>query len=117
MATTFDELILPIAQEAPHALVLDWYRRLELTLRSYLLSRGLRFHDGPRAEAVIASDPQLGAKTAIVVAGLRTTRNRLAHGWEPFTPPEAEAFARAAFAVMGELMRAENAHSGVTSAK
>lgn len=117
MATTFDELILPIAQEAPHALVLDWYRRLELTLRSYLASRGLRFHDGPRAEAEIATDPLLGATIAAMAASLRTTRNRLAHGWAPITPADAETFARSAFAIMGKLMRAEDAHSRVTPAK
>jgi hypothetical protein len=104
-ATNFDELVILVAEEAPHALVLDWYRRLEQTMRDYQALRGITFSNGRSAERVIAADAQLGPVVAASIAELRATRNRLAHEWEPFAPADAEAFARRAFALMGQIMR------------
>jgi hypothetical protein len=110
-ATNFDELVSAIAEEAPHAVVLDWYRRLELAIRAYLATRGLEFRDGPTAERIIAADPLLGPDAATSIAELRKVRNALTHGWEPYTTAEAMAFAREAFRLMGHVMRAEAAHA------
>jgi hypothetical protein len=108
-ATNFDELVLPMAEEAPHAVVLDWYRRLEMTIRSYLASRGANFRNGPDAEQVIAADPLLGAATAEAIAELRTVRNRIAHAWEPFASADSVMFARKALVLIGQIMRAQDA--------
>ena len=67
-ATNFEQFLSAIAEEAPHAVVLDWYRRLELTIRAYLATRGLDFEDGPGAERVIAADPFLGADCSASIA-------------------------------------------------
>lgn len=110
-ATNFDELITLMAEEAPHAVALDWYRRLELALRDYAASQSLVFHNGPRAERLIAADRVLGPRAAATVVELRTIRNRLTHEWHPFAPAEAEAFARKAFSLIGRVLRATEARA------
>ena len=110
-ATNFHELVAAIAEEAAHAVVLDWYRRLELALREYLATRGLEFRDGPTAERIIAEDPLLGSDIARSIAELRKVRNALTHGWEPYTTAHAKAFASEAFRLIGHVMRAEDAHT------
>ena len=104
-ATNFDELVLPMAEEAPHAVLLDWYRRIELAERDYLASRGVAFSDGPAAERIVAADPNLGTPVAISLARLRGLRNRHTHGWHPLAPTEAVAVAREALSLIGRLMR------------
>ena len=107
-ATNFEELVAAIAEEAPHALVLDWYRRLELTVRSYLAARGMAYSNGPAAESIIAADPRLGHDVARELSRLRVLRNTHTHGWQALIPLDAVQYARAAFALMGCVMRAEN---------
>ena len=109
--TNFEDFVTLMAEEAPHALVLDWYRRLELTVRAYLASRGLDFVNGPGAEHVIAQDAQLGPAASTTMTELRTIRNKLTHGWEPLGQADAVAFARRAFALIGDIMRAHDAHA------
>ena len=109
--TNFEEFLSAVAEEAPHAVVLDWYRRLELTVRAYLATRGLEFQNGPAAERVIAADPLLGPDCAAAIEGLRTVRNAHTHGWEPLTPAEAKVFARGALRLIGHVMRADDAHA------
>ena len=106
-ATNFDELVILVAEEAPHALVLDWYRRLELTLRAYLSARGLNFVSGVNAERVVAEDALLGPAAAATMRELRTIRNKHTHGWEPLAAADSVAFAHRAFALIGAVMRVQ----------
>lgn len=108
-ATNFVELVLPMAEESPRAVVLDWYSRLECMIRDYLVSRRLKFRSGPEAEAAIAADAVLGPELAQAIASLRTVRNRVAHGTPPLAPEEAVAFASQALSLIGRLGRAQDA--------
>ena len=108
-ATNFPEFVSIIAEEAPHAVVLDWYRRLELSIRAYSAARGIEFHNGPAAERIIAADPSLGLEAARAIARLRRVRNTHTHEWKPTTPTEAAAFAYEAFRLIGDVLRANDA--------
>ena len=57
-ATNFDEYVSAMVEESPHAVVLDWYRRLELAIQAYLADRQIQYALGRRAEAVIGRDCQ-----------------------------------------------------------
>ncbi len=41
-ATTFEEYVDTIATESPHAAMMDWFRRLELTLHDYFKNASRR---------------------------------------------------------------------------
>jgi hypothetical protein len=111
LARNFDELVIPMAEEAPQAVVLDWYRRLELTIRDYLASRHLRYQTGPRAEKLLDADARLGASVAHAVAELRALRNQIAHGSQSLTPAEAIAFARQSLSLIGRIWIAQDARA------
>ena len=110
-ATNFDEFVSAIAEEYPHAIALDWYRRLELTIRAYPRTSGLQFHDGPAAERIIAADPLLGSEIATAIAELRKGQKRARHGLQPFTAADATGLARQAFRLIGRVMRADDART------
>lgn len=110
-ANNFDEFVIPMAEEAPHAVVLDWYRRLELMIRDYLTSRRLSHRNGPDAESVIARDAFLGADVASAIEKLRLFRNRIAHRTQALTPPQAVTFARESLHMTGRLWTAEDSHA------
>ena len=111
IATNFEEFIAVIGDEAPQALVLDWYQRLERSERAYLAAQGIAFNNGPQAERIIAQDQNAGTQLAESVAKLRHTRNEVAHGSITLSADEAKAFAREAFAAIGVLGKAEDAHA------
>src|SRR5438552_17640553 len=100
-----------MAEEAPHAVVLDWHRRLELMIRDYLTSRRLYYQNGPYAEGVIAQDVFLGAEVATEIKRLRRFRNKIAHGSHSLISVHAIAFARDSLDLIGWLWRAEDAHA------
>jgi hypothetical protein len=107
-ATNFEEFVALIAEEAPHAVVLDWYRRLELMLRDYLASGGFRYIDGRHAENVAKADSLLGEEVATSIGQLRALRNRVAHTSQPLTPAEAIDFARRSLTLIGQLWGARD---------
>jgi hypothetical protein len=113
LATNFDQYVSLFADEAPHALVLDWYRRLELTIRDYLGTRGIDCKVGPSAESVIGRDPRLGYEVATETRELRVIRNRVAHSEAAVTPANAAAFARRCFCLIGLIWKAQDAHHSV----
>src|SRR5258706_12732874 len=115
-ANNFDEFVIRMADEAPHAVILDWYRRLELMIRDYLTSRRLSYQNGPYAEAVIAHDVSLGVEVASEIKRLRWFRNEIAHGSHALTSGQAIAFARDALDLIGQLWRAEDAHASSVTA-
>jgi hypothetical protein len=110
-ANTFDEFVLPMAEEAPHAVVLDWYRRLELMIRDYLAFRRVFYRNGRDAERVIASDIFLGQEVASAIARLRFFRNEIAHKGQALTPTQAVAFARESLDLIGVLLKAEDSQA------
>jgi hypothetical protein len=114
-ANNFDEFVIPMADEAPHAVILDWYRRLELMIRDYLTARQLLYQNGPCAERVIAQDAFLGAGVANEIKQLRWFRNEIAHGSQALTSAQAVAFARDSLDLIGRLWRAEDAYACVTA--
>ena len=111
IATNFEEFIAVIADEAPQALVLDWYQRLERAERAYLAAQGMTYRNGPHAERIVALDPHVGPEVAVALAKLRQTRNEVAHGSKSPSADEAKAFAREAIDAIGILGKAEDAHA------
>ena len=77
---TFDEMVRVLAHETPHALILDWWRRMEdllgqLTQRYY----GRRFN-ASKALTRLQSDAWLATDVATVLHSMRRIRNIVAHG-------------------------------------
>jgi hypothetical protein len=111
MATNFEEYVFKMAEESPHAVVLDWYRRLELMIRSYLKSRAIHCRSGYAAELVIAGDVMLGSDVATAIANLRRVRNGVAHTGDCVSFDTAVAFARDSFSFIGALLQAQDANA------
>lgn len=111
IAVNFEEYVLAMAEEAPHAVILDWYRRLELMIRDYVRSRGVGFCGGPEAERVIASDSLPGADISNAIAALRNVRNAVAHEAAMVSSEEAYVFARQALDLIGFLWQARDIHA------
>lgn len=106
-ATNFEDFVQSIAEEAPHAVILDWYRRLELMIRDYVASRGIRYRNAMHAEAVVQADILLGTAVAEAAARLRHFRNEVAHTPNVVTSVQAVAFARESLALIGQLWSAK----------
>lgn len=101
---TFAEYVDVVGRNAPQALVLDWWRRLELTLVDYFQSFGEK---RPRwrseEERRIATDPRLGPEVASALSQLRRTRNIVAHQQTNLATADAVAYAGAALRMIGKL--------------
>jgi hypothetical protein len=87
-----------LAPNNPHALILDWWRRLERAIDYYFVA-----YYGRRRPTVIEylevfeADPQIGAAAASEIDRMRLRRNEIAHGTDnPLSPAEAAAFAERA---------------------
>jgi hypothetical protein len=109
-ATNFDEYVSAMVEESPHAVILDWYRRLELAINAYIGSRHIHYAQGKRAESIIGRDPLLGVSVASKLAALRKLRNTVAHTPDPVPTETAVAFARDCFSFIGDLGKAQDAH-------
>jgi len=95
-----------VGRNAPPALVLDWWRRVDLALADYFHSFGEkrppRRHEEERR---IATDPRLGPKVASVLSKLRRTRNTIAHEATTLAAADAAAYAEASLWTIGKLTR------------
>ena len=103
---TFAEYVDVVGRNAPHALVLDWWRRLDLAVRDYFQSLGEKrplTRNGE--EKRIADDPQLGPAVALALPQLRRSRNAVAHEQIILAPSDAAAYAEAALRMIGKLTR------------
>jgi hypothetical protein len=110
MATNFEKFVLKVAQEAPHAVVLDWFRRLDLTMTAYLRTRAIhRRRSSP--ESFFVDDPLLGSSIAREVAALRGIRNDVAHTPIAIQTEEAIVFARQCLSLIGVVWKAQDAHA------
>lgn len=114
---TFDEMAAVLSENTPHALVLDWWARLERVIRDICVRRGA----GPREHVATLIDKHFlfypVASTELIreLHFMRELRNRCAHGdAPPFTADEARAFAHRAwtlawdFAVADEKLSSNN---------
>jgi hypothetical protein len=89
--TTFDEMVSVLALNNPHALVLDWWRRLDRAIEYYFNARGLpRPRPANEAEDALARDPDVGPAVAAEIGELRRARNAVAHE-QPQVIPQDEA--------------------------
>ena len=92
--TTFDEMVGALALNTPHALVLDWWRRLERAIDDYFKARRLPRPAAIEAEKTIAGDPELGPAVADEVRQLCQIRNAIAHEEpQPIGRDEAASYA------------------------
>ena len=99
--TTFDEMVSVLSLNNPHALVLDWWRRLERAIDYYFTTRGLPRPSALEAEAAMANDPGLGPAVVAEIRELRRMRNAVAHEEpQPIAPDDAAAYATKCFHLM-----------------
>src|SRR5687767_1716548 len=89
-ARNFSELMAALASEAPHAVVLDWFRRLELATNDYRLAHGITARD---FETFLNADPLAGPSAVSSYRRLRALRNEVAHRPTSLTEEQAVLFA------------------------
>jgi hypothetical protein len=101
---TFDEMVEVLALNTPHALVLEWWRRLERAIEYYFQARGLPQRRPAEAEHAIRADPQLGPAVADQLRELRRKRNAIAHQETRLVPSEeAAAYAAACLGLVWRI--------------
>jgi hypothetical protein len=101
---TFGEYVDVVGRNAPHAVVLDCWRRLDLALRDYFQSLGEKPLLTRRGEERrIAHDLQLGPEVASALSQLRRFRNAIAHEQIMLATSDAAAYATAALRIIGKL--------------
>jgi hypothetical protein len=93
---TFQEMVSVLALNTPHALILDWWRRLDRGIDYHFRARGiLRPSSVAAVEQVLASDPELGPELVAQSRRLRRLRNAVAHkDTKPISPDEAAWYAK-----------------------
>jgi hypothetical protein len=102
--TTFRDYVDILGSNAPQALVLDCWRRLDLALLDYFQSLGEKQPLTRHAqENQIADDPQLGPEIVSVLSLLRRTRNKVAHEQPTLATPQAVWFAETTLRLIGRL--------------
>lgn len=103
-AKTFNDHVALMSVNSPHALVMDWWRRLDLTLHEYAAALGqvVRSRDRrPIEEAVSLNDAAL----ATCIRRLRQRRNRVTHKSCYVSSEDAAAYAQEAFSLIATLAR------------
>lgn len=100
---TFHEMTSVLAENAPHALVLDWWRRMEGALAYFTIAHyGQRFDTSYEALSWLESDTRLGPHIVQALHGLRRIRNAVAHGPRIHIAPEdATLYATLALHLIG----------------
>jgi hypothetical protein len=103
---TFDEMAAVLSENTPHALVQDWWSRLEAVIRDICTRRGAG-SDEPISHLI---DKYLSKHSAASpglireLHAMRRLRNRCAHGKAPpLAASEARAFAHRAWTVASDL--------------
>src|SRR5262252_3830329 len=89
---TFAELVDTLSHDAPQALILDWWCRLERALIYYFIAYyGERPRTAFEAIRLVEKDVRLPPFVGAALDRLRITRNRLAHGHVHITSAEEAA--------------------------
>jgi hypothetical protein len=102
---TFQEMIDIVAPNMPHAFILDWWRRLELTLRYYTIAHhNRRSLKATQAIRVLEMDSRFEPEVIAALHELRRIRNVVAHGQAPsITFTNAASFAARALNLIGRI--------------
>ncbi len=114
---TFQEMIDVVAPNMPHALILDWWRRVELTLRYYTIAHhNRRSLKAEQAIRVLEVDSRFEPEVIAALHELRRTRNVVAHGRAlSITSTDAASFAGRALNLIGRIAREVPDDLAVTS--
>jgi hypothetical protein len=104
---TFQEMIDIVAPNMPHALILDWWRRVELALRYYTVAHhNRRSLKAAQAIRVLEVDSRFEPEVITALHELRRTRNLVAHGRSPsIASTDAASFAGRALNLIGRIVR------------
>jgi hypothetical protein len=91
---TFEEMASVLATNTPHALILDWWRRLDRAIDEYFsICKVHRKSWMP----VLADDPHVGHEAVDQITALSQLRNAIAHRkTKPISPDEAAQYAQKA---------------------
>ena len=108
-ATTFEEYVEIMAIESPHALILDWWGRLELAINEYFEVYGMAVRSPvPSRELAIGADPRLGSEITDQLRELRLIRNEVAHEKrKPISVDDATQYAQKASELIWIIARAQ----------
>ena len=89
---TFEEMVSVLAVNNPHALILDWWRRLDRAIDEYCSMHAVQ---RKLWMSVLADDPNVGKEMVNQIDVLRRRRNEIAHEkTKPVAPDEAAEYAK-----------------------
>lgn len=107
-AKNFNDYVALMAATSPHALMMDWWRRLDLALREFADTLGLivALRNRRAIEEAVSQDRALGPGFADCIRRLRLLRNRVAHeSVSVYSSEDAAGYARHAFTLIAALGR------------
>ena len=109
-ATNFEEYVQIMATESPHALILDWWGRLDLAINEYFEVSGMAVQSRTSSkEHVIGADPRLGTEIMGQIRELRLIRNKVAHEKrKPISIDVATQYAQKAHELIWLLARTQS---------
>ena len=107
LAKNFDDYVAGMAANSPHALVMDWWRRLDLGLQDYgdSLMPMVDSRNRDALEKAVSQEQTLGPGVAGLIRELRQLRNRAAHESIYLSAKDATIYARQAFSLIAALAR------------
>lgn len=110
LATTFEEYVQVLAIESPHALILDWWGRLELAINEYFEFYGIAIRSSALSkEQAMAVDPRLGPEITAQIRELRLARNKVAHEKrKPISVDDARQYAQNSKKLIWIIARAQS---------
>jgi hypothetical protein len=110
LAITFEDYLQIMAIESPHALILDWWGRLDLAVKEYFEIHGMAVKSSTSVrERALGADPMLGSEITIQIRELRLIRNIVTHEKrKPLSCADAALYARKAYELIWVLGRAHS---------
>ena len=110
LATTFEKYVQILAIEFPHALILDWWSRIEIAINEYFGAHGMAVQSSVSSkEQAMAADPRLGREITAQVRELRLARNKVAHeNRKPISVDDATKYAQKANELIWIIARAQS---------
>jgi len=103
---TFEEMVSVLAVNNPHALILEWWRRLDRAIDEYCSIRKLRRKSWM---SVLADDPHVEQEVVDQINALRLLRNAIAHKkTKHISPDEAAKYAQKAQDLIWLLAEAQS---------
>lgn len=110
VATTFEEYVQILAIESPHALILDWWGRLDLAINEYFEVYGMAVRSSAFfKEQAMGADPRLGPEISVQIRALRLIRNKVAHEKrKPVSLDDASQYAQKANELIWIIARAQS---------